>query len=362
MAQQIFDKPILKEVYTDNLYQSTFMPIFQKAETKIKSLILAAFFIGSQNKYFLRLSIAKVIADVGAKIPNDLHDKDVYIESLLKKSESWIRLYYDQPKVVFQKAKDSLLGTIPANTKVPNIQTPKDLVNFIKSDKMWAEAKGSPNVVNYPKEVNLRLNQFAADPCTTQEPGKKPISLWQKAELDVRYEHQMQDLQNKRLMGVELAWTSSHPNASKRCAPWQGKLMALEGHATMSGFRIGKVDGHWVYSLVDIMNQTDKYGYHNNIICGFNCRHRLIPYQKGTVAPKEYTVKEMDEQRKIEAHIRDMERNIILQKLRAELYNDIGEKKIASVIAKRSDKMVVHYKSFCEKNGYAWHKYRIEVK
>ncbi len=358
---EITKTPVLKEVYTDNLYQSTFMPIFQKAETKIKSLILAAFFIGNP-KYILRLSIAKIIADVGAKIPSDLHDRDVYIEGLLKKSESWIRLYYDQPQTTFQIAKESLLSTVPVGVKAPIINTPKDLVKFVQSDKMWAEAKGSPNVVNYEKEVRMKLNQLAADPCTTQEPGKKPISLWQKAELDVRYEHQMQDLQNKRLMGVDLAWTSSHPNASKRCAPWQGKLMALEGHATMSGFRIGKVDGHWVYSLVDIMAQTDKYGYHNNIICGFNCRHRLIPYQKGTVAPKEYTAKEMDEQRKIEAHIRDMERNIRLQKTRVEMYNKIGEHKITSVLAKRVDGMVAQYKKFCEKNGYAWHKYRIEVK
>lgn len=360
MAQQVTKVPVLKEVYTDNLYQSTFMPIFQKAETKIKSLILAAFFIGNP-KYILRLSIAKIIADVAEKIPNDLHDKDVYINSLVTKSEGWLHFYFDRPQETFRKVRTELLNTLPQGKIAPNITTPQELVKFVQSKEMWAEAKGSPNVVNYPKEVNLRLNQLAADPCTTQEPGKKPISLWQKAELDVRYEHQMQDLQNKRLMGVELAWTSSHPNASKRCAPWQGKLMALEGHATMSGFRIGKVDGHWVYSLVDIMAQTDKYGYHNNIICGFNCRHRLIPYQKGTVAPKEYTAKEMDEQRKIEAHIRDMERNIRLQKTRATLYHKIGETKIASKTTNIVDKMIKSYKSYCEKNGYAYHEYRIKI-
>ena len=359
MEVQAYDRPILKDVYTNSLYQSKFMPIFEKAEIRIKELVLSFFFFG-RSKYLLRVAIAKIILDVEKQIPNDLRDKDQYLKGLQVKSDLFVRKYYDEQQTTFTQVKEKILSTTPPGTKAPLLKTPKETVDFIQSKKMWAEAKGSPNVVDYPKQLARKLNQLAAEPVTTQEPGKKPISLWQKAELDVRYENQMQNLQNLRVTGVEYAWTSSHPNASKRCAPWQGKLMALEGHARYSNFRVGKLDGHWVYSLVDIMNQTDKYGYHNNIICGFNCRHRLIPY-KGQLPPKEYNKDEIDQQRKIEAQIREMERNIRLHKKRARLYNEVGEYKLAKQIESKIKQLVAQYKAFCERNGYAWQEYRIKV-
>ena len=357
---QVTSKPVLKDVYTNSLYQSKFMPIFERAETKIKELIFAAFLFG-RSKYFLLLSIAQVINDVSKKIPETLVDRDAYLRGLQNKSMFMVKKYYDDSQAAFKEVREKLIGTIPDQKRFIQIRTPKEAVDLIQSKKLWSEAKGYPNVVNYPKEVKVRLNQLAQEPITTYEPGKKPISLWQKAELDVRYEHQMQNLQNLRVEGVELAWTSSHPNASKRCAPYQGKLMALEGHATMSNFRIKKVDGHWVYSLVDIMAQTDKYGYHNNIICGFNCRHRLIPYKPGTVAPKEFSKEELDQQRQIEANIREMERTIRLKKKQLALYNELGDKIAIKNLKAQINKLVAHYKAYCEKYGYAWYQYRIEV-
>ena len=59
---------LLKQGATDNLYQSTFLPIFQNAETKIKSLIMSAIFLG-WPLYSLRLQIAAVIAAVIKKVP-----------------------------------------------------------------------------------------------------------------------------------------------------------------------------------------------------------------------------------------------------------------------------------------------------
>ena len=357
---EITNKPILKDVYTNSLYQSTFLPIFEKAETKIKELVLVAFLF-NKNKYFLRLAIAEVIANVSKKIPQDLYDKEVYLKSLLKKSDYYIARYYDKPLVKFGEVRKQVLSTAPQKINVPTIETPKQLYDFTSGKSMWAEAKAYPNVVNYPKEVKQYISEFGGDPFTIVESeGKRPISLWQKAELDVRYENQMQNLQNLRVEGVEYAWTSSHPNASKRCAPYQGKLMALEGHATMSGFRMGKKDGHWVYSLVDIMNQTDKYGYHNNIICGFNCRHKLIPY-KGQAAPKEFTKEEVEQQRVIEQQIREMERKIRRMKKKLVLFEKLGDKESIRTLKANIKQLTAQYKAFCEKNGYAFYDYRINI-
>lgn len=360
MAQQLSKVPVLKNAYTDPVYQSTFLPIIEKAEIKIKELVLVAFLF-NQNKYFLRLAVSGVIAAVSKKLPVDLVDRETYLNSLVKKSEYYILRYYDQPLMRYGTVRKSLMNLAPQDVALPKIENPKQLYDFISSRSMWGEAKGYPNVMNYPKEIKQYIFDFGGDPFTTiSTDGKKPISLWQKAELDVRYNNQMQMLQNLRVEGVELAWTSSHPNASKRCAPWQGKLMRLEGHATMSGFRMGKVDGHWVYSLTDIMAQTDKYGYHNNIICGFNCRHHLIPY-KGQTPPTEYTKEEVAKQREIETKIRNLETKIRRMKKDLVLFEKLGDKATVRALKAKIKETTLYYQRYCEKNGYAYYKYRIDI-
>ena len=362
MALQVQFNKILKEGVTDAKYQSTFLPIFQDAETKIKLLVVSAFFT-LKSPLILRMSIAAIINEVVKKIPDTLYDKKAYIDGMRKRAEIYIRQYYNQPKMMFERAQARLFNTLTGSDQIPQIETPKDLIKFSKDkSSMWAEAKAIPYIRNYEQEVYKRMDQLASMPMTTYEPGKKPISLWQKAELDVRYNKQMEMLQQLLDTGVELAWTSSHADASKRCEKWQGKLMSLTEHATMSGFRVRKEDGKWVYSLMDIMAQTDKYGYHNNIICGFNCRHRLIPYDPEKSAPRKYTKEEVAKQRAIETHIRERERAIRLQKTRMLLFDQIGEKNIANNIKKRVKIMIEEYKRYCESNGYAWFQYRINVR
>ena len=346
---------------TNDLYQSTFMPVFQKAETKIKLLILAAF-LYSESLTELRLKIDGVIKWVGTQIPKQLNNKMAYIRGLKATSERFILLYYKKPQIAYKVAKEDLLQSVPPGVKPPKIENPQQLLDFTSKPKdMWAEAKATPNIVNYPKEVKKKMEDLAQAPATTYEPGKKPISLWQKAELDVRYEGQMKMLDDLKAQGVQYAWTSSHPDCSKRCEPWQGKLMDLTNHAKGPNHQVTTIDGHPVYSLVDIMAKVDKYGYNNNIICGFNCRHKLIPYKKGQYGPKEYTEQDVAKQRAIEEHIRLMEREIRKLKTQALLFEKSGQIKIAHAIRKRVNILVSKYKAFCESHGYSWNEYRINI-
>ena len=362
MATQVINTIKLKEGVTDAKYQSTFLPIFQDAETRIKMLILLGF-LNLKSPMIMRLGIATIINEVAAKIPETLHDKQAYIEGMKKRAEIYIRQFYNRPKALFERVQNRIYTLNITSDKLPKIVTPKDLIDFTKDKSpMWAEAKGIPTIANYEQEVYKTMDQFAQMPMTTYEPGKKPISLWQKAELDVRYTKQMDMLQQLLDTGVELAYTSSHADCSKRCEKWQGKLMSLTQHATMSGFRVGKVDGKWVYSLPDIMAQTDKYGYHNNIICGFNCRHRLIPYDPKKAPPSQYSKEEVAKQREIETRIREMERQIRMEKTRLLFYKQLGEKKIVKSIENRVKMLIEHYKRFCERNGYAWFQYRINIR
>jgi len=346
---------------TNDLYQSTFMPIFQRAETKIKTLILAAFLSGDAL-IPLRLKIDGVIAWAVSQVPKDLHDKTAYLRGLKHKSEQFILAYYKKPLVAYKVAKNDLLVSVPPSMGAPKVDNPQALLDLVSDKrKLWSAAKGSPNVVNYQKEIKKAIENLAENPVTTFEPGKKPISLWQKAELDVRHENQVQMLQDLRVKGVKYAWTSSHPNCSKRCQKWQGKLMSLDEHAKGSNFQVTTIDGHPVFSLPDIMNQVDKYGYHNNIISGFNCRHRLIPYKPGVYGPEQYTDKDVSKERAIEQRIREMEREIRKLKTQALLLSQAGQIKLAHEIENRVKILIVRYKEYCERNGYAWYQYRINI-
>lgn len=346
---------------TNDLYQSTFMPIFQKAETKIKLLILVAF-LYRKSIIETRLQIDGVIQWAGSKIPNELRDKTAYLRGLKKTSEDFILLYYKKPYKVFIETKKALLNTLPSNKQAPKIDNPQDLIKFTSNQKnMWSEAKGNPNVINYDKEVKKMIEHLCNDTVTTVEPGKKPISLWQKAELDVRYDGQMKMLNSLRSRGVRYAWTSTHPNCSQRCEAWQGRLFDLNEHAKGSNHQVTTINGIPVYSLIDVMTQKDKYGYENNIIVGFNCRHRLIPYESNKYGPEQYTDKDVAKQRQIEGQIREMERNIRFQRTRAMAYEVAGEKKLAKNINNSVKILIDKYKAFCNDNGYAWNEYRIRI-
>ena len=362
------NKKELKESATNNKLQSAFMPIFQSAENEIKRLIVLAFWLGLA-KYSLRLKIIAVVKAVEKKLPKELLNKDAYINGMLRKSDLLIRDFYDKPQVNFRKTQEIVKKNIKPEEikKELKIDNPKQLVDFINDNankkSMWAEQKAAVRVQDYPKRISQMMSQLAEEPMTTSEEGKKPISLWQKAELDIRHSEQMKKLQEQIESGVVYAWLSSHPDCSKRCEKWQGKLVRLTEHATMSGFRVKKMDGIWVYSLPDIMDQKDKYGYNNNIISGFNCRHYTIPYEKGVKPVEKYTADEVKREREINNKIRAMEREIRTLKSRLNNLKALNDPKYKVEIQKLNviiKKKVADYKEFCEKNGYAWQPYRIK--
>ena len=325
---------------------------------------MSAIFLG-WPLYSLRLQIAAVIAAVIKKVPESIRDRAAYINGLVNKSDVFIATYYLPMVSKFYRAQTTVRIATETAPRPILVTTPKEMLSLSKTSAqtrdLWAYQKGSPNVTWYERELKETMKKLAADPVTTYEPGKKPISLWQKAELETRYDHQMKMLDDLKTQGVQYAWTSSHPNCSKRCAPWQGKLMSLDQASQGPNFKVGTLDGHTVYSLPDIMAQVDKYGYNNNIICGFNCRHKLIPYKPGTSAPEKYSAKEVAKERAIEAQMREMEREIRKLKTNEILSLKIGDMKSAKAYKAQWKALFAQYKAYCEHNGYAWNAYRINV-
>ena len=354
-----------KNESAEHEYQSQFLPIFSHAEIQIKKTI-AKFFWELKPKTILLMTLNKYISEIEKKIPQNVYNRQAYIDGLKVTTMKYVNKYYSQARSIFA----GVLGLLVANQvklgeKIPNINSPKQLITYMQNTKikynMWSQAKAAVMVQNYPQKLKEYVGKFSRDTLVTSEPGKKPISLWQKAELDIRYEKQMEMVNELKENGEDLCWISTHPDCSKRCEKWQGKLVSLTLPSKYSGFRVMKVDGHWVYSLTDIMKQTDKYGYHNNIINGFNCRHYLKPYKPNSYPPKQYDGEDVRKMREVNSDLRGIERQIRFYKQEEKLYNSKGDKLNALKSRHKAQVLTKLYYDTCRKYGFAILQYRIEI-
>lgn len=356
---------------TNSVYQSQILPIIEKAETEIKKLVnYYALYLKSRKE--LNDKINGIIMAVSERLPISLFEKYKYVLGLRETADKMIKDYYDPLIAMFKVAMATLVVVgIKVKTKTPieylnKLKTDKRLVKTIQENKAlintWSMAKGYPNVIDYEKEVKKRLNGLAKTQTVASESGKKPITVWQKAELDIRHENQLSMIDNLREKGTRLAWTTTHPDCSKRCEKWQGKLFDLQAeHSDLSNHRMKyKVNGNTVYCFKEVINQVDKYGYTNNIIVGFNCRHKLKPYSPGSVAPQEFTKEEVQRERTINQTLRAMEREIRYYKQQSILYNSV-DKVLANKYKTKAKILAEQYKAFANRNGYAWYQYRIDV-
>lgn len=356
---------------TNSVYQSQILPIIETAETEIKKLI-NYYALYLKPKKELNDKINGIIRAVNERLPISLFERYKYILGLRETADKMIRDYYDKVVYNFKVIMAILLlANIKEKPKNPlelvkKMESNTKLVSIIKKNQAqintWSMAKGYPNVLNYPQEIKKRLNGLAKTQTVASESGKKPITVWQKAELDIRHENQMSMIDNLREQGTRLAWTTTHPDCSKRCEKWQGKLFDLQAeHSDMSNHRMKyKVDGNTVYCFKEVISQVDKYGYTNNIVVGFNCRHKLKPYSPGSVAPQEFTKEQVQRERLINQTLREMEREIRYYKQQAILYNSI-DKVLANKYKAKAKILTERYKAFANKNGYAWYQYRIDV-
>lgn len=362
---------IKNKIYNNNqsakehLYQSTFLPIFSHAEIQIKKLIAKAFW-ELKPKNILILAINKYIEEVDKRVPQNIINRSAYMEGLRRKSMLMVEQYYTRARNIFAGVLAILIANqVKIGQKPPKISTPKEMITYLNTTKikynMWSQAKAVVRVQNYPKQLTQYIEKLSNEAITTVEPGKKGITLWQKAELDIRYEKQMDMIKELKDNGEDLCWISSHPDCSKRCEKWQGKLVSLTLPSKYPGFRVMKVDGHWVYSLPDIMAQVDKYGYNNNIICGFNCRHYLKPYTSGSSAPKQYDNVDIERMRKVNTDLRELERRIRFYKEQEQIALTQNNK-IEAIKSRNKAKVLTKvYEDMCEKYGFAIQLYRINI-
>lgn len=211
---------------------------------------------------------------------------------------------------------------------------------------------GAPSIPNFRNVLKDTVRKLSTDPLTGQTAAAgKRLELYAKVELDLRHKSQEDMLDEARQSGQDLYWISSHTDCSKRCAKWQDKLVSISMPAINSRFETGQeVDGNPIYSLSAITSQLDKYGYRNNVIVGFNCRHRLIPWRAKSHPPAHYQSKQIDNYRQLVAKQRRLERKIRQESVRLETTNLIDRKEAKKIRAKLKQ-LKDAYRSFVDRTG-----------
>ena len=203
---------------------------------------------------------------------------------------------------------------------------------------------------DYDKQVKEQVNLLASEPVKYVDKNGRALSLRNKVEMSVRYQANQMDVAKMKNEGVKLVWTSSHADASPRCSKWQGKLYSLDGTS-------GTIDGH---SYEPLKNALDDNGG-NSIINGYNCRHYLIEYKKGSANPQHYTKAEMEKEYRIDQQQRNYENRIRQLKTEETLYREQGNIEEARRKRRLHIKLNKAYEEYSKKNGRAFYPWRTQI-
>lgn len=215
-------------------------------------------------------------------------------------------------------------------------------------------------IEDYQKRVNQEIKRIASQNVVLVNRKGRAISARNLAEMQVRFEEQVKDMERLKEKGAKFVVATSHANASTRCQPWQGKIYILDAEVGSVAIKdnhydgepkpIGKTpDGKDYYSLEEAMT----HGF-----LGYNCRHRLILYKPGMIMPKEYTANQVSKERSIETTARSLERQIRVAKKRALLSSDKEERK---KFREKSKKLQDVYWQYCKEHDYPVAEWRTRV-
>lgn len=212
----------------------------------------------------------------------------------------------------------------------------------------------------YMKDVRREFLRFADE--QGLDPDEMPNakvrhSLVAKAEMEVRYQAHMENIEDLRRGGHNLVVCSVHADCSDRCSRWQGRVYSLDG---TSGVTLdGKRQFVPLEKATDIYYTTKAGKTYKNGLLGFNCRHHLYPYREDMAIPyvsKEKQVKE----RAINEKQREYERRIRLYRERALSLREI-DPKLAEEYSRKAGAEYKAYKAFSHANGRAYYPDRVKI-
>lgn len=329
----------------------------QSATTKIKELITQNIVNGGSQDDLTK-ELNKVIAEACAKISDKAMREEVR-KAFVTSARKWFYEISQTIKIVNHNLRNEVRKTLPANTlyaldlnAIFN-NSPKQIIDSFRP-YMDFNSKGIAVIEDYEKSVKLGIKALAADPPIstrlTKEGKPVKVSLRNRVEMAIRYDANLKDVKNLVDNGVKLVWTSSHPNCSPRCAPFQGRLYSLDGTS-------GVINGIRYTPLNDALKANGG----NSIINGYNCRHRLIEYRPGSHPPTDYSEEEIKREYAIDQRQRHYENTIRNMKAEERLLRQSGFTQEASALRKKWQMLNKHYEAFSMRNGRPFYRWRTRI-
>lgn len=336
----------MKKPFINEKVLKQFEPVYTKAELEIKGLIRDHVLQGRSIR-LLTEEINKRIKEYKEALPKELPNHDSYVNALVQSASRWLQEFVSKVEVV----NAGLLAFM----KPTSVYKPIEPIVNMKAITF----QGVPNVENYYQELINIVRELAESPLIDDyEQGKRRMSLFAKAELDLRHQNQLDKIGKLKGEGKVLRRITTHASASKRCEKWQGKLLHLELPPINQSMETGMTyQGEKVYSFVGIANKLDKYGYKNNVLVGFNCRH-------DTIAPdytdniEKYTKDEIESARKINAKQRNYEAKIRQSRKNEYLALDKKEK---ALWREKARLLTKEYEAYSKQNKVAMAKWRLHI-
>lgn len=208
--------------------------------------------------------------------------------------------------------------------------------------------------------VRPTLDRIAAetprDPDDVRTEADRRNSLRNRAEMEVRYNDHLRQVEELRSSGARLVIASVHADCSERCRPWQGRVYSLDGTEGTAP------DGRHFVPLekaTDVFYKTRAGKIYKNGLLGFNCRHYLIPWEPHLrfMMP---TKAEAKEEYRITCIQRQMERNVRRLRAMADTYRGIDPER-----AKKAHKSAIEaygqYKDFSKAHNRAYYPERVKL-
>ena len=248
------------------------------------------------------------------------------------------------------------------------LETTDDLRQFLTSGE---SGYSQMFIEQYTDRVQQTMNEIIATGATLVEKenangvvaareGKRPTSLRNLAELEVRYQERQKTLGALVDNGINYCICSQHNNASARCQNLQGLIYKIdcdENYTEKKPILLGKnhlkpighIDGKPYYSLKEAISHG---------LLGYNCRHRLIQYKKGMETPKPIPEKEITKERNIEMQQRELERKVRYCKKKQALAQNPAERKKWVNQSKLWQKK---YDDFCRQHNLVIEKWRCSI-
>lgn len=212
----------------------------------------------------------------------------------------------------------------------------------------------------FNKDIKPVMDRLAKQYSVNDDDIAGRMSLRAKAELEVRYQHNLDMVQNLRDEGHKLVECSTHADASERCAPWQGRVYSLDGTSGTTD------DGRKYVPLEVATNQNNVYytnpktgTQYKGGLLGYNCRHYLIPYKSGHRFPKP-DAKEERKQYEITKRQRALERNVIRWKTQALEYKGINKEQY-ELAKRKANEWNNAYIEFSETHNRAYYPARTKI-